>query len=108
MLTYCSGIFLTIGSQHLVRLDLQRSLGEAVVALLAELFRIVAAIARPWIILCLNGMDLPPVSSVRFRRVVDPKIRDMQVGVDAAPKVTIHTEGLLMAILTVIRLFLCI
>ena len=70
MLTNCKAVFLAIGSQHLVGLDGECSLGETAVACRAELFSIMAAVTGTGVLLCLYRVELPEVRPVGLRHIV--------------------------------------
>ncbi len=95
-----SGVLLPVHTQHHMRLDPQRALGEAAVAVIA-VFCFMAAIARLRIVLGLDRMHTDEVAAVALRLIVAAIVALARRCTIAPTLVTVKAPVLLMTLAAV-------
>ena len=91
MLTNGERILLTVGAQHQMRLDPQRTHREAAVARVAESFLVVAAVALLRIVLGFKRVETDEVAAMAFGLVVTAKVTDPLIVPGASALMAIKT-----------------
>jgi hypothetical protein len=90
-------VFLAIGAEHKMRLDMERPLRVTAVAVVA-VGRFVAAFTGLRVVQGLDRVDHDKVGAVASRNIIPLVIPGTQVRIDPATGMAVEAEGLLVAL----------